>query len=238
MANPASPPRSIRSRRILALFLTLIALNVIYPISELGDIWQAVYIVPYVVQLGIGISLIEMTPFRRRLALFLAGLVLMSVLLWIATDSEPSVSLLFYISLVAYQVVLIFVLLRYIFVARHVQIDVILAAAAAYLLIADVYIPLYMTLDIVTRATTGNGAFVYDALTFMPVTWQQMTYYSFITLATLGYGDITPVTSPAQAASSSEAVIGVLYTTILIARLVSLSSVAPQRRNEDEPEEP
>lgn len=222
-------PHEKRNRSILALLLALIAFNLIYPIAELGKTWQALYFVPYVIQLGIGISLIETTPFRRRLALFLAFLSLVSALLWIATDFAPSVSLLFYISLMLYQGVLISVLLRYIFIARRVRIDAIMAAAAAYLLIANFYIPLYMTLDIVTRATMNEGAFIVSSMRYTPVTWQHMHYYSFITLATLGYGDITPITSPAQAAAGSEAVIGVLFTTILIARLVALYSMPSTR---------
>jgi hypothetical protein len=47
-------------------------------------------------------------------------------------------------------------------------------------------------------------------------------YYSFITLSTLGYGDITPLTPPARALSYVEAIAGQLYLTVLVARLVGL----------------
>ena len=47
-------------------------------------------------------------------------------------------------------------------------------------------------------------------------------YYSFVTLTTLGYGDITPISPLARAASWMEAVAGQLYLAILIARLVAL----------------
>jgi hypothetical protein len=47
-------------------------------------------------------------------------------------------------------------------------------------------------------------------------------YYSFITLSTLGYGDITPLSSPARALSYTEAITGQLYLTVLVARLVGL----------------
>lgn len=48
------------------------------------------------------------------------------------------------------------------------------------------------------------------------------TYYSFVTLTTLGYGDITPLTSTAKAFSYLEAVFGQIYLAVLIARLVGL----------------
>ncbi|HKE23604.1 MAG TPA: ion channel [Bryobacteraceae bacterium] len=45
-------------------------------------------------------------------------------------------------------------------------------------------------------------------------------YFSFVTLATLGYGDIVPLTPTARSLAASEAIIGQLYLAVLIARLV------------------
>ena len=50
-------------------------------------------------------------------------------------------------------------------------------------------------------------------------------YYSFVTLSTLGYGDITPVSAPTRVLSWFEAVTGELYLAVLIARLVGLHIV-------------
>lgn len=47
-------------------------------------------------------------------------------------------------------------------------------------------------------------------------------YFSLVTLATLGYGDITPVARMARSLATLEALIGQLYPAIIIARLVSL----------------
>jgi hypothetical protein len=49
-------------------------------------------------------------------------------------------------------------------------------------------------------------------------------YFSFITLSTVGYGDITPVSKIARWLAAAEAMTGLLYVTVLIARLVSLYS--------------
>ncbi len=51
-------------------------------------------------------------------------------------------------------------------------------------------------------------------------------YFSFVTLTTVGYGDITPVTSTVRSLAIFEALIGQLYPAIIIARLVSLQSSA------------
>jgi hypothetical protein len=52
---------------------------------------------------------------------------------------------------------------------------------------------------------------------------RMMTYYSFITLTTTGYGDITPVAPVARTLSMLEALVGQLYPAITLARLVSLA---------------
>ena len=49
-------------------------------------------------------------------------------------------------------------------------------------------------------------------------------YFSFVTLATLGYGDIVPASTLARAVATVEAVGAQLYLAVLIARLVSLQS--------------
>lgn len=59
----------------------------------------------------------------------------------------------------------------------------------------------------------------------------EFTYFSFVTLTTLGYGDIAPVTRPARMLSTLEAVTGQLYVAIVIARLVGLQ--INQRRQGD-----
>jgi hypothetical protein len=53
---------------------------------------------------------------------------------------------------------------------------------------------------------------------------QSMVYYSFVTMTTLGYGDITPKIHVAAALAYVQALIGQLYVAILIARLVSMYS--------------
>ena len=49
-------------------------------------------------------------------------------------------------------------------------------------------------------------------------------YFSFITLSTVGYGDITPVSEVARVLAAMEAMTGLFYVAVLIARLVSLYS--------------
>jgi hypothetical protein len=47
-------------------------------------------------------------------------------------------------------------------------------------------------------------------------------YFSFVTLATLGYGDVVPLTDAARGLAIVEAVAGQMYMAVLVARLVTL----------------
>lgn len=58
-------------------------------------------------------------------------------------------------------------------------------------------------------------------------------YFSVITLATVGYGDITPATSPARILVGVEVLVGVLWTTVVVTGIVGISNatvVDPKRK--------
>ena len=50
--------------------------------------------------------------------------------------------------------------------------------------------------------------------------WAIMLYYSLVTMTTLGYGDILPLTPLAMMAAGFEAVIGVLYIAVMVGSIV------------------
>ncbi len=55
-------------------------------------------------------------------------------------------------------------------------------------------------------------------------------YFSFVTLTTVGYGDVTPVASVARVLAIAEALVGQLYPAIVLGRLVTLQTSAPPER--------
>ena len=97
--------------------------------------------------------------------------------------------------------------------------DRIVGAICVYLLIGLAWAKVYETLDAVAP---GSFRFPTDAAWAAPGL-PRYTYVSFVTLATVGYGDVTPTTALAGTLAWLEAVTGQLYLAITISRLVALS---------------
>jgi nicotinamide riboside transporter PnuC len=64
------------------------------------------------------------------------------------------------------------------------------------------------------------------------ITWHQLIYYSYVTLTSTGYGDILPVSLWARSAATLEAILGILYITVIMSRLVGIYST--DRRSESD----
>jgi voltage-gated potassium channel Kch len=130
-----------------------------------------------------------------------------------------------YLIIIFFQLTLTVALVRYIFRARVVSRDMLLAAITIYLLLGAVFVPVYGMIETLTWFPEGTVHAFVDLqadYTGAPIPWQLFVYYSYVTLTTLGYGDVLPVTFWARSAATFEAVVGVLYTAVIVARLVGL----------------
>ena len=60
----------------------------------------------------------------------------------------------------------------------------------------------------------------------------ELIYFSFVTLTTVGYGDITPLVASARSLAIAEALVGQLFPAVLIGRLVSMELLSRSRESE------
>jgi hypothetical protein len=112
-------------------------------------------------------------------------------------------------------------LLRFVLRAPSVNVEVLCASIAAYLMLGLMWTMAYWLVD---QLTLG-GAFSFNTNTGkQSMNGFNAFYFSFITLSTVGYGDITPVSRIARWLAALEAMTGLLYVAVLIARLVALYS--------------
>jgi len=103
---------------------------------------------------------------------------------------------------------------------RQASGDAIFGAVCGYLLLGIVWSLLYSAVE-----TASPGSFAVPASGGADVAGARpdrgdLSYYSFITLATVGYGDVTPSTPLARTLAWMEAVTGQFYLAVLVAGLV------------------
>jgi len=106
-------------------------------------------------------------------------------------------------------------------------------AATAYILIGVNFGYGYIVLHSITGQNLLNKKFSTSAMENEGLASQvaDYGYFSFSTLTTLGFGDLTPVSLFARVLASSEAITGQLFLTVLIARLVSLHVINSTQSN-------
>jgi Ion channel len=172
------------------------------------------------VVLGMGVLAVGA---RRRTLIFAILLVLPAVVgnwvhhLWHGVYPVEAV-------LAARLVFLAFVVVRllaFILRAPKVNSEVLCAGISIYLLMGLVWALAYM---LVAGQAPDAFAFSVPASSPHAMTRFNAFYYSFMTLTTVGYGDITPVSNLARTLAILESMSGTLFVGVLIARLVSLYS--------------
>ena len=107
-------------------------------------------------------------------------------------------------------------ILIFIFRSEGVNLEIIYAAILLYLLAALLWAFVYTFLELVDPASFNID------LSRPQGYFHVFQYFSFVTLTTLGYGDITPVTEVAKAITVLEAVAGQLYLVVAVAWLVGM----------------
>jgi hypothetical protein len=136
-------------------------------------------------------------------------------------------ALLFLLFVVAY-------LLRFILRAPRVTTEVLYAGIATYLMLGLLWALAYV---LVNRLVPDSFVFTVGPISKQAMVGFNGMYFSFITLSTVGYGDIVPVSPAARMLAMTEAMTGTIYLAVLISRLVALYSsenTNTQKEKEDE----
>jgi hypothetical protein len=104
-----------------------------------------------------------------------------------------------------------------VFSAGRVTMDRVMGAVVLYLLLGLSWAMIYEIVAVVHPDAFAGVRPEGDG----HVRW---TYFSFVTLTTVGYGDITPLAPVARSLAILEALVGQIYPAVLLGRLVSLAT--------------
>ncbi len=211
-----SPTLVLTGHRFLFLFLFLLALLILYPyIQSAGFGYYAFRI------FGLAVTLLSVyaVSFRRSLvffALLLAAPALLQRIVFTRVDAS-AISVLITLLTFAFDLFVVVVIFRQVFTNEHPNSETIFGALCVYLLIGFGFGNIYLI-----AATTQQHAFYLDPLTNLHSVPDRLDfiYYSFGTITCMGAPGITPISDQARSLSVIEAILGILYLAVLIARLM------------------
>jgi hypothetical protein len=136
---------------------------------------------------------------------------------------------LFHVTALAFISYVIGHLLRFVLTTAKVNHETLCASIAAYLMIGILW-----TISYELLAQINPGAFEFSEPGQTLDSFNAF-YLSFVTLSTVGYGDVTPVSRGARMLAVMEAITGMFYVAILVARLVSIYSTASNASDNESP---
>lgn len=219
--NPVLKRLRFRRFSTVQLLIVLAALLIAAPFVE--EVEGGHFILSVLFSLVLIAAVFAVANRKRSLVIALALAIPAIVARWINQLRpdlvHPAVFLVFALVLLAF---VIGHLLYFVLHAPVVNVEVLCASIAAYLMLGLTWTVAYWLVDQVTPGgafsfNTDRGSHSMNGFTGF--------YFSFITLSTVGYGDVTPVSQAARLLAAMEAMTGSLYVAVLIARLVSLYSI-------------
>lgn len=122
---------------------------------------------------------------------------------------------------------LAFAIFAFVIRQDHMTKDLIVGAAVVYLLFAIIWAQVYRSFDLIQP-----GSFYISEQDSMEQGFP-FIYFSLITITTLGYGDIHPITPMSRTAASLEALIGQIYLVFTVARLVGIHTTQSLERKKE-----
>jgi hypothetical protein len=199
--------------------LTLLVL--IYLSSPFLADWAIGNVILFFLFLGTIVIVVHQIQHSKKLLRLHIGLIALAMVLRVLTYSTsalPHFNQVFEVLstsiLMAFFALSIYLILRELAIAEQVTADMIKGGICVYFLLGFFWVALY---DIV---------YSFDANSFTAasktISRSDLAHFSFTTLTTVGYGDISPASEIARVLSNLQGMVGVMYPAIFIARLVGL----------------
>ena len=161
---------------------------------------------------------------RWVIAIYTATACLALITAWMSITNAESSSILLASNIFSFFALLfaMSLIITNIFSSDTVTIDTIAESLCAYLLLGLAFAYVYTLIDIIypySFISSLNNEYISFSLN---QTGLDTIYFSFITLLTVGYGDIVPASHPAKLTTIIEGFFGQIYLVVLIARLVGM----------------
>jgi hypothetical protein len=223
--DPKAVDEKIASNRFLLLLVALTVLLLSYPYFQNTVVGATLGGLTSLATFITGVYAVRTNKPAFHMAVVLAVLaaVINIVALTYGTRGHPLTEGAYLIFDAFITVIIFFEVIR----IKRIERDAIFGIVCVYLLIGVTFGTLY---DLLETLVPGSFQINVASAGLEYIGWRVLIFFSFMTLTTIGYGDVTPATFQAQSLALIEGVIGVLYVAVLIARIVGIYS---QRRAGD-----
>lgn len=200
---------------LLSLVITIFIVPVLLPYGSSGR-----YLIDAMMTVNMLVGVLAISDHRKIAAALIVLSLLAIAARWADLSIAPSISpAMRELPTIVVLLVLGVAVGINVFGPARAVVDRILGAVVLYLLLGLEWAVGYGIIDAyLPGAFTGSGRGI-----------QHWVYFSFVTLTTLGYGDIVPVARAARSATMLEALVGQLYPAVILARVVSLRWSEPTR---------
>ncbi len=205
-------PRPIQELRCAPLLISLMTLLLAYPYLQ-SRAWV-------IGLLATGVMVGAIFALSRRRATLIAAVatgVPATAAHWFELDGLPGLSAL--LLWLAFCGTTVSIVLCYVFRRGVISADKLIGAVCVYLLLGLFFTGLH---HLVFTLDPEAYAFLRQPDPGLHQCWADLLYFSFVTLTTLGFGDIAPVSSPARGLTIIEAVTGILYMAVFVAWIVGV----------------
>ncbi len=205
--------------RVGYLLLLVAALNFGYPLTLYArGLGNLLFVLAYALMFVIGVLVTSVDTKHFRQTSVAAFVWLVSAVISFIAPSSGSVTIISQLAIIPAQLLMTIALVRYIYTSKVVNLNVMMTAITIYIFIGSMFTPLYVIIS-----KLDASAFIDNGLGVAPQ-WQQLVYFSFVTLATLGYGDVLPLNAWARSLATVEGMVGVLYIALIMGRLIGVYS--------------
>jgi voltage-gated potassium channel len=231
------PMQQYRPWRFLVLLITLLLLLVIPPMVQGFAAKSPLSVVLYSLVIAAAIlSLTERGWLKWAVLIWGSSVLLGRWLVYLlAVDSENFLTLADYAGEIIFLAFVAAMILRGIFMQGSISMDSIFGAICVYLLMGLAWGSLYSMTEVLSPGSFQAAGKLADSLNSTETRQPVLIYYSFVTMTTVGYGDITPVSPPARTLAWLEAMTGQFYIAVLVAFLIGIRVSQGSVRRDDDP---
>lgn len=208
-------PQQLKRNNII-LLVCLVLLITVFPILQSQRIWFK-----HMVLAAIILSSIFCLNFgtRARRILMSTGLANIALLLFTSYNSHPLLNLIDYIMAFLFMALIVGFIVRHIARKKNVDWAIIVSSINGYLLLGVLWaLMLHTVYTLEIKLSASVPAFRFPEN--VPPDFYDFIYFSFVTMTTLGYGDIVPVSAASRSLALLISISGQFYMTLLVAMLV------------------